>query len=261
MLETQDVSKSFGKLQALSGVSFQVEEGEIFGIAGPNGAGKSTLFNVITGIYPPSSGRVRFRSGSEHRWHDITRALPHQICHLGIGRTYQIPATFHTLSVYDNVRVGATFGRSQRKVDDILDFLQLTPQANAQASNLDLYTTKLVMLGAVLATDCRLLMLDEPMAGFSIVEINNFLQVLQAVNQEWKVTIVIIEHLLDILIGLTQRMMILADGSLLYLGPSSGVAQDRRVVEVYIGTQKERQTRTAGLENKSEGGKGGNGHA
>ena len=234
MLETQGISKSFGKIVALTDVSCKVEQGEIFGIAGPNGAGKSTLFNVITGIYPPTSGKVYFLG------QDITPLRPHQICTRGIGRTYQIPAAFHTMSVYDNIRIGSTFGsRGRRKVNDILDFLDLAAFANKQASNLDLYTTKLVMLGAVLATDCKLLMLDEPMAGFSIVEINNFLMILRKINQEWGITLIVIEHLLDILIGLTSRMMILADGSLLYLGPSDGVTSDRRVVEVYLGTEEE----------------------
>jgi branched-chain amino acid transport system ATP-binding protein len=234
MLETQGISKSFGKIVALTDVSFNVEQGEIFGIAGPNGAGKSTLFNVITGIYPPTSGKVLFQG------HDITKLRPHEVCLLGIGRTYQIPAAFHTMTVYDNLRIGSTFGsQGRRKVEDILDFLSLTAYVDKQASNLDLYTTKLVMLGAVLATDCKLLMLDEPMAGFSIVEINLFLELLRKVNQEWGLTLIVIEHLLDILIGLTGRMMILADGALLYLGPSDSVTNDRRVVEVYLGAQEE----------------------
>jgi len=236
MLETQGISKSFGKIVALTDVSFKVEQGEIFGIAGPNGAGKSTLFNVITGIYPPTSGKVLFLG------QDITKLRPHQICLRGIGRTYQIPAAFHTMTVYDNIRIGSIFGsQGKRKVADILDFLNLTSFADKQASNLDLYTTKLVMLGAVLATDCKLLMLDEPMAGFSMVEINRFLVLLRKVNQEWGLTLIVIEHLLDILIGLTGRMMILADGALLYLGPSEGVTNDRRVVEVYLGAQEETQ--------------------
>jgi len=230
MLETRRVSKNFGRLAALREVSFRVEEGEIFGIAGPNGAGKSTLFNVITGIYPPSSGRVFFQE------HEITRLRPHRVCHLGIGRTYQVPATFPTLSVHDNLLVGATFGkRDRRPVGEVLEYLGLADKADTPAHNLDLYSTKLVMLGAVLASGCRLLMLDEPMAGFSIVEINRFLELLRDIHQAWGMTIVIIEHLLDILIGITGRMMILHDGELLYLGPSQGVTQDRRVVEVYLG--------------------------
>lgn len=231
MLETHGLSKSFGKLAALSDVSFCVERGEIFGIAGPNGAGKSTLFNVITGNYAPTSGKVVFEG------RDITGLSPDTICRLGIGRTYQIPATFHSLSVRDNIRVGSTFGGAHtRKVDEILEFLNLTAIAGLPAKNLDLYSTKLTMLGGVLATNCKLLMLDEPMAGFSMPEINKFVDVLKLVNQEWKVSIVIIEHLLDILINLTGRMLILSAGKLLYLGDSRGVTSDQRVVEVYLGS-------------------------
>ncbi|MCA2002189.1 MAG: ATP-binding cassette domain-containing protein [Chloroflexi bacterium] len=231
MLETHGLSKSFGKLAALSDVSFRVERGEIFGIAGPNGAGKSTLFNVITGNYAPTSGKVFF----DRR--DVTGLSPDKICHLGLGRTYQIPATFHSLTVRDNIRVGSTFGGAHtRKTDEILEFLNLTSIADLPAKNLDLYSTKLTMLGGVLATNCKLLMLDEPMAGFSAPEINKFVDVLRQINREWNVTIVIIEHLLDILINLTGRMLILSAGSLLYLGDSRGVTSDPRVVEVYLGS-------------------------
>lgn len=234
ILETRELSKNFGKLAALVDASFQVEEGEIFGIAGPNGAGKSTLFNVIAGVYPPSSGQVFFEG------QDITGLSPHQICHRGIARTFQIPTTFHSMSVYDNIQVGATFGgRRKDHIPKIIEFLNLDGKAHALAKDLDLYTTKLVMLGATLATDCRLLMLDEPMAGLSIVEIEDFLSIVRKINQEWKITIVIIEHLLDVLIGVSMRMLILHDGQVLYTGAPEEVTQDRRVVEVYLGEKVE----------------------
>ncbi|MFZ5809531.1 MAG: ABC transporter ATP-binding protein [Chloroflexota bacterium] len=230
MFETKHISKSFGKLVALSDVSFRVEKGEIFGIAGPNGAGKTTLFNVISAVYAPTAGQVFFEG------RDITGLKPHQISRLGIARTFQIPTTFHTLSVYDNIRVGAIFGAGKpERVHEVLEFLDLESRKDAPARNLDLYMTKLVMLGAALATDCKLLMLDEPMAGLSIVEINNFLEVIRKVNQERGITIIIIEHLLDILISISKRMMILSDGEMLYLGSSDKVTDDRRVVEVYLG--------------------------
>lgn len=236
VLETRGVSKSFGKLVALNGVSFQVEEGEIFGIAGPNGAGKSTLFNVIAGLYPPSGGRVFFRG------EDITGLSPNQVCRRGIARTFQIPATFQSLSVYDNIRVGATFGSPRRRrVADVVEFLGLADKVDVRARNLDLYTTKLVMLGAALATGCSFLMLDEPMAGFSLVEIDNFLRVVRTINREWGVTVLIIEHLLDVLVGLAGRILILHDGQVLYVGSSDKVTQDRRVVEVYLGRTEEKQ--------------------
>ena len=108
ILETKDISKSFGNLQALLNVNLAVSEGQIFGIAGPNGAGKSTLFNVIAGVYPPSSGKVIFDDN------DITKYGPHRICKLGLARTFQVPKTFPTLSVLDNIRVGATFGHLKK---------------------------------------------------------------------------------------------------------------------------------------------------
>lgn len=231
MLQTDAVSKSFGKLEALADLSFTVNEGEIFGIAGPNGAGKSTLFNVISGNYRPSAGRIMFKK------RDITNFSPDRICHAGIGRTYQIPTTFHSLSVRDNIRIGSTFGgHMTHSVDEVLEFLSLGELAEHPAKNLDLYSTKLVMLGSVLATNCDLLMLDEPMAGFSISEIEKFVAVVNQVNKEWGTTIIIIEHLLDILISLTERILILDNGKLLYLGKSSEVTLDRRVVEVYLGS-------------------------
>jgi branched-chain amino acid transport system ATP-binding protein len=230
ILETQRLSKHFGNLAALDGVDFQVEEGEVFGIAGPNGAGKSTLFNVITGTYPPTSGKVFFMG------REISGMPPYRICSLGIGRTFQVPQTFHSMSVLDNLRIGGIFGAGDEShVADLLDFLGLQEQAHLPASNLDLYTTKLTMVGAALATECKLLMLDEPMAGFSHVEIEQFLDLIRRINGEWGITIVIIEHLLDILIGISERMMILHYGERLFLGAPEDVREDPEVIEVYLG--------------------------
>jgi branched-chain amino acid transport system ATP-binding protein len=230
ILETHGVSKSFGKLVALDNVDLQVKEGEIFGIAGPNGAGKSTLFNVISGLYAPTSGRIIFDG------HEITRLNSHQVCHRGIARTFQIPRTFHTLTVYQNIQVGATFGaRRGGDIDEIIAFLNMGQHVNALANNLDLYTTKMVMLAAALATDCKLLMLDEPLAGLSIVEINDFLKVVRRINEERHITVMIIEHLLDTLVDVSDRMMILHDGGVIYTGEPGQLTQDRRVIEVYLG--------------------------
>jgi branched-chain amino acid transport system ATP-binding protein len=234
ILQTRAVSKSFGKLVALTNVDLQVEEGEIFGIAGPNGAGKSTLFNVISGYYPPSSGKISFDG------HDITRLKSHQVCHRGLARTFQIPKTFPTMTVYDNIRVGTTFG-SRRKdgIDTVIDFLNLNDQAKMMASNLDLYTTKLVMLGAALATDCRLLMLDEPLAGLSIVEITDFLKVVRKIREERHITIMMIEHLLDTLVDVSDRMVILHNGGVIYTGEPEKIRQNRKVIEVYLGEKED----------------------
>ncbi len=234
ILETKKVSKAFGKIEALIDVDMSVKKEEVFGIAGPNGAGKSTLFNVISGTFPPSSGRIIF--GDK----DITRLNAHRICHLGVARTFQIPQTFPTLSVYDNIRVGATFGgRDGRKlgerIQNSIEFLELTPFKDSLASNLDLYTTKLVMMAACLATDCRLLMLDEPLAGLSTIEINHFLKVVREINQNQGITVIIIEHILDSLVDISNRLLILHNGTALITGNPKDVCKDSKVIEVYLG--------------------------
>jgi len=235
ILKIKNVSKNFGNLAALTDVSFSVEKNEIFGIVGPNGAGKSTLFNVVAGYYPPTSGEVIYQDKN------ITGKKAHQVCRAGLARTFQTPKTFPTLTVYENINIGATFGGNKNdRADEIIKWLKLEEVAHAPAQNLELYTTKLVMLGAALATGGRLLMLDEPMAGLTMSEINNFLDLVNEVNESWGITIIIIEHLLDILIGMTNRLLVLDNGKTIYLGSSDAVSQDQRVVDIYLGSKKRR---------------------
>lgn len=234
ILETQKISKAFGRIEALVDVDMMVEKGEIFGVAGPNGAGKSTLFNVISGTYLPSAGRVLFDDK------DITKLSAHRICHLGLARTFQVPQTFPTLSVYDNIRVGATFGGHdsqglEKRIQTNLDFLGLISFKDTLASNLDLYTTKLVMMAACLATGCRLLMLDEPLAGLSMMEISDFLDVIRKINRDQGTTVLIIEHILDSLIDVSNRMLILHNGEVICVGDPNEVCQNPKVIEVYLG--------------------------
>ena len=230
LLEVRDVTRRFGSLVALNGVSFGVDEGKLFGIAGPNGAGKSVLFGVISGAYRPSSGSVVFDG------HDIVGLGPHEACHRGLVRTFQTPTTFHSLTVRQNLAVGRAFGAGRRQdVEDVVELLELGDVADRPATNLDLFTTKKVVLGAALATECKLLMLDEPMAGFSHLEIEAFLEIVRRINRERGITVVIIEHLLDILIGITDRMMILHYGEVLFSGDPAEVKRNEKVVEVYLG--------------------------
>ncbi len=243
ILQTVKLSKKFDGLTALSNVDMTVEKGEIFGVAGPNGAGKSTLFNVIAGTYPSSAGEI-YLDG-----HNITRLKSHQICHLGLGRTFQIPQTFPTLSVYDNLRVGAVFGHgsgrlvksrraSEEQIETIMSFLDLTAYRDHLATNLDIYTTKMVMLGSILCTGCRIIMLDEPLAGLSISEIRIFLDLIRKINGEKGVTVVIIEHLLDMLIDISMRMLILHNGEIIYFGDPEAVRESEEVVNVYLGKEE-----------------------
>ncbi|MBT4873679.1 MAG: ABC transporter ATP-binding protein [Deltaproteobacteria bacterium] len=234
ILRTEGVSKIFGSLRALHNVDLEIVKGEVFGIAGPNGAGKSTFFNVVAGAFPPTKGRILFDG------HDITTLKSHQTCNLGLARTFQVPQTFPTLTVYDNIRVGITFGTTRKtglknRIEKTLDFLDLNDVRDVMASNLDLYTTKLVMMAACLATECKLLMLDEPLAGLSISEISDFLKVIRHVNEDGGTTILMIEHILDSLIDISNRMLILDNGEVIYTGDPEGVRTDPRVVEVYLG--------------------------
>jgi branched-chain amino acid transport system ATP-binding protein len=240
ILETKGISKSFGNLQALLDVDLVVDEGQIFGIAGPNGAGKSTLFNVIAGVYPPTSGKVLFKK------QDVTKLGPHRICHLGLARTFQVPKTFSSLSVYDNLRVGATFGlrkKNKKKIHDTIDatleFLGIASSKDMPAANLDLYTTKLVGLAMTLATDCRLLMLDEPLAGLSPPELYEYLDVVRNLNQERGVTVLFIEHILDALIEISDKMLVLDNGQVIYTGEPEKACEDPTVIECYLGEAKE----------------------
>ena len=231
ILQVRSITRRFGSLVAVDDVSFDVPEGSIFGIAGPNGAGKSVLFATISGFYRPTSGAVRFGG------RDIVGMGPNEVCQLGLTRTFQTPTLFHSLSVRDNIRIGALYGRAHREagVPKVIDFLELGGVADGLATNLDLFTTKKVVLGAALATSPRLLLLDEPMAGFSHVEVEQYRHLVTRIRDEWGVTIIIIEHLLDELIGLSDRMLVLHYGSVLFEGDPDEVKGHPEVVSVYLG--------------------------
>ncbi len=231
ILQVRSVSRRFGNLVAVDDVSFDVPEGSIFGIAGPNGAGKSVLFATIAGFYRPTSGSIVFAG------RDIVGRGPSDVGQRGLARTFQTPTLFHSLTVRDNLRIGALFGRakSDASVPRILDFLDLGDVADSRATNLELFTTKMVVLGAALATSPRLLLLDEPMAGFSHVEVDRYRELVMRIRDEWGVTIVIIEHLLDELIGLSDRMLVLHYGSVLFEGDPDDVKEHPDVVNVYLG--------------------------
>jgi branched-chain amino acid transport system ATP-binding protein len=240
ILEIKDISKSFGRIQALSSVDIGIEEGEILGVAGPNGAGKTTLFNVIAGVYRPSGGRLIFQG------RDVTNKKSYRICHLGLARTFQVPKTFPTLSVYDNVRVGATFGnkrvsesRIKERIDSALELLGLSGVRDTEAVHLDLYTTKLAGLAMSLATDPKLLMLDEPLAGLALDEIEKFLKVVRRLNAEKRVTIIMIEHILDSLCEVSDRLVILNFGEVICSGDPQEAMCDPQVIECYLGRGKE----------------------
>ena len=234
-LSVKDLGMKFGNLVALERVSFDVIQGEVFGIAGPNGAGKTTLFNVIAGHYK-GTGQIIFDG------QDIQNLAPHRICHRGIARTFQIPQIFPSLTIYQNVKFGAHFGnrasgRKKTGLQEILKLAELEGKSDELAKNVDLFTKKTTMFAAAVATRPKLLLLDEPIGGLNPEEIDHFLRLVEKVRVEHGVTILIIEHLMEYLMELSDRLMILDFGKQISIGTPSEVAKDKRVIEIYLGEE------------------------
>lgn len=233
ILQVRNLSQIFGAMLALNKLSFEVNQGEVFGIAGPNGAGKTTLFNVTTGFLP-GTGDVFFDGKS------INHLKPHQICHKGIARTFQIPLVFSTLDVFHNVKFGAHFGNlhgqnENQVVHDAINFVGLAGKEPAIAEHVDLFHKKLIMIAAALATRPKLLLLDEPIGGLSPTEIGPLIQLIQRINRELGITIIIIEHLMKALKELSHRLMILHYGEIIRIGVPEEIMEDEKVREVHLG--------------------------
>lgn len=234
LLACQNLTKRFGAVTALDGVSFDVGEGEIFGIAGPNGAGKTTLFNVLAGAHR-GQGRALYRG------RDIIGLRAHRICRLGIARTFQIPEAFASLPVTENVRVGAHFGaglsgsEETAEVRRAIDFVGLTDAADTSAAQLKLLDKKRTMLAAALATRPGLLLVDEPMSGLNPGEMHEAVQLFRRINQELGIGIIIIEHFMKVLTELASRLLILNYGRTVCVDEPAVVLRDPRVIQCYLG--------------------------
>jgi len=232
ILEVENLTIKFGELAACNDVTFSLKKGEIFGIAGPNGAGKTTLFNCITGFYK-NEGKVVFDGA------DITNLAPDKICHTGITRTFQIPTVFQSMTLIEHIKVGAHFGRgkgdSEKVIDKILELLNLRGKEHYEAHSLSLYEKKLTMIAAALATQPKLLLLDEPVGGLSPAEIEDFMKLVNILRDEFSLSIIIIEHLMRVLTGLSERLMILDNGGIIKIGDPVEVTNDQKVIEVYLG--------------------------
>jgi branched-chain amino acid transport system ATP-binding protein len=233
ILELKKVTKTFGKLTAVSDLSFSVEEGEIFGVAGPNGAGKTTLFNIISGFYR-ATGSIVFDNQK------IDRCRPDQICNMGLARIFQIPLIFESMTIYKNVLIGAHFGGRhkrdrERRIDDALSFFGLEEKKDQQVNNLKLLDKKLTMTAAAFATNPRLFLLDEPVAGLSPSEANHFVALIKKLNRERGLTIIMIEHLMNILTEVSDRLMILNNGQKVTTGFPEDVVKNAEVIECYLG--------------------------
>lgn len=237
ILEVKKLSKSFGKLDALRDVSFEVEEGELFGLAGPNGSGKTTLLNAIAGLLH-GLGEVIFQG------ENINGLRPNEICNRGIARGFQIPLIFSTLTVYENVLVGAHFsGRAKhdnsegKSVDEAINLVGLQGKRDILAGDLAIFDRKMTMLAAALATKPKLLLLDEPLGGLSPTEVAQSVGLIRKINEELGLTIIIIEHLMRELSRLCHRLMILNFGEKICIGHPTEVTKDRKVIEIYLGAR------------------------
>jgi branched-chain amino acid transport system ATP-binding protein len=235
LLRTDGLNRYFGKFAAIHDLSFDVQEGEIFGIAGPNGAGKSTLFNVITHIpFGPSGGKIFLDD------RDITHKKPFEICKLGIARTFQVPRNFRTLTVTENLLIGSYYGRAEKsdsvtkEVNEVLSFVGLLPKANIIADRIPLLDMKLLMIASALVMKPRLLMLDEPIGGLNRGEIELLMEMIRKINRRG-VTVLLIEHVMKALMGLSDRVMIMNFGEKIAEGKPEEVANDQSVVEAYLG--------------------------
>lgn len=235
VLELHSVARSFGGIKAVRDISLKLEEGEIVGMIGPNGAGKTTLVNCITGVHTPTSGRVTFMGK------DVSNQKPFQAARSGLCRTFQIVQPFPEMTVLENVASGALFGQkigSLNKAYDAaheyLDFVGIGEFADMPASALTLANRKRLELAKSLAMKPRVLMLDEVNAGLNSTEINGALELIQKISQRG-VSIIIIEHLMKVIMTLSQRIVVLHHGELIAEGDPREVVNDPRVVKAYLG--------------------------
>lgn len=233
LLEVTDVSKSFRGLKAISDVSLHIRAGEILGLIGPNGAGKTTLFNLITGFLKTDSGQIVFAG------QNIVGRRTHEICKIGITRTFQIVKPFSHLSTLENVAVGSYNTTSDKtKVEQkswqILEFVGLDQKALEPASSLTLPDRKRLELARALATEPKLLLLDEVMAGLNPTEQHEIIALVLKIRESGT-TILIIEHHMRVIMGLSDRIVVIHHGEVIAEGEPQAVCDDRNVIEAYLG--------------------------
>ena len=237
LLEATKVSKAFGSFWAVAGADLTVEEGEIIGLIGPNGAGKSTFFNCLAGDTLPTGGRIMFDGK------DLTRASPEVHARAGIGRTFQVPMTFEDMSVLDNVMVGA-FLRHPHRSDAreharrIVELTGLRPEQPGRS--LGTPGRKRLGIARVLATEPRLLLLDEALAGLTPTELQEAIGLVRKIH-ETGVTIVIVEHIMEVIMTLTRRVLVFNQGHVIASGNPEAVVRDEAVIEAYLGRGSRRQ--------------------
>jgi branched-chain amino acid transport system ATP-binding protein len=235
LLEISNLSKHFGGLQVLQDVSFTLNEGEILGLIGPNGAGKSTMFNVITGVYRPNGGVILFQGKS------LVGLKPHRVCRRGVARTFQLVRICPTMTVLENVLVGAIYGRSggrKKALDEALECLELLNLSEVKdtiSAHLTYSDRRLIEIARAIAAKPGLALLDEPLAGLNPAETEKIMDVIQNIRKTRGISIIWIEHKMDAVFNLCDRIVVLDYGKKIAEGNSKEIATNKKVVEAYLG--------------------------